>query len=275
MAKARSKSWCSPSQDPQGKNSWFKSPRNTSVTIDSTINGKSKPSGYDSNSLITILRSSQCFTAIMVLILYVFTSSVPIFWLIFYTVALCILAGAWSIFALFLRHHWSILLVIPEIVITVAWIVLFAMSSLSTPNESKEFTFQLSLMAIEASMVLWLQTFFLVITPFFHMIMPCLFQVRSRGGNSFDEGGAREMQIFPPGGPPGPSCPSPGWPLPPEGLVYPPMGSPGGPGRAIGVPRQTAPGQMPPHRETAKSRKNSPPQKRPVSSSSLSDWENY
>ncbi|KAI1468873.1 uncharacterized protein F4812DRAFT_458400 [Daldinia caldariorum] len=265
MPKERSKCWwCLPSQDLQGRDGWFKSPRDTSVTIDSTINGKSKPSGYDSNSLITILRSSQCFTALMVLVLYVFTSSVPIFWLIFYTVAEVVLASAWSIFVLFLRHRWSVWLVIPEFVITVAWVVLFAMSSLLTPDESKESTFRLSLIAIEASMVLWLQTCFLVLTPFFHKLMPCLFQVRNRGGDNFDEGGAREMQMFPPGGPP--PGPPPGWPLPPQGLVPPPMDGPGGPGRALGMPHKAAPGMMmPPRRETAGPRRSSSPAKRPIS----------
>lgn len=185
--------WCLPSQDLKGRDGWFKSPRDTNFTIDSRINGENKPSGYDSNSLITILRSSQCFIALLVLILYVFTSSVPVFWLIFYTIAEVALASFWSIFALFLRHHWSIWLVIPEIVITVAWIVLFAISSLSTPDESKESTFRLSLMAIEASMVIWLPTCFLAIAPFFHWLMPWLFQVRSRQNVDLDEGGAREM----------------------------------------------------------------------------------
>ncbi|KAI1804977.1 hypothetical protein F4811DRAFT_570604 [Daldinia bambusicola] len=275
MPKERSKCWwCLPSQDLQGKDSWFKSPRDTSVTIDSTINGKIKPSGYDSNSLITILRSSQCFTALMVLILYVFTSSVPIFWLIFYTVAEVVLASAWSIFVLFLRHHWSIWLVIPEFVITVAWVVLFAMSSLLTPDESKELTFRLSLIAIEASMVLWLQTCFLVLTPFFHKLMPCLFRVRGRGGDNFDAGGAREMQIVPsrgPAGPPGPPGPPPGWPLPPQGLAPPPMDGPGVPGRALGMPLQEAPGMMPPRRKTAGPRRGGPPRKRPVSPLSCYD----
>ncbi|KAF3065018.1 hypothetical protein GL218_01961 [Daldinia childiae] len=167
----------------------------TTFTIDSRINGGNKPSGYDSNSLITILRSSQCFIALLVLILYVFTSSVPVFWLIFYTIAEVVLASFWSIFALFLRHHWSIWLVIPEIVITVAWIVLFAVSSLSTPDESKESTFRLSLMAIEASMVMWLPTCFLAISPFFHWLMPWLFQVRSGENVALDAGGAREMGV--------------------------------------------------------------------------------
>ncbi|KAI0116883.1 hypothetical protein F4814DRAFT_265677 [Daldinia grandis] len=188
--------WCLPSQDLQGRDGWFKSPRDTSFTIDTIISSGNKPSGYDSNSLITILRSSQCFIAFFVLIIYVFTSSVPVFWLIFFTIGEVALASFWSIFALFLRHHWSIWLVIPEIVITVAWIILFAVSSLSTPDESKEVTFRLSLMAIEASMVIWILTCFLVIAPFFHWLMPWLFQVRSRGNVDPDAGGAQEMVRF-------------------------------------------------------------------------------
>ncbi|KAI8962347.1 hypothetical protein F5Y11DRAFT_366004 [Daldinia sp. FL1419] len=270
-AKQRSKCWWwLPSQDLQGKEGWFKSPRDTTFTIDSRINGKDKPSGYDSNSLITIIRSSQCFLALLVLILYVFTSSVPKYWLIFYTIAETILAAVWSIFVLFLRHHWSVLLVIPEIMITIAWVVLFVISYLSTPDESKEMTFRLSLMAIEASMAVWTQTFFLAIAPFFHCLIPCLFRVKSPGDKDNDN----EMQPFPPMGPPaGPPLPGPpppsflsppdpcGLPNPPSPPSPPPPEQPLPPeGLPIGSPPERAPqGMQRPKRKTLRPREGRGP----------------
>ncbi|KAI0848846.1 hypothetical protein F5Y00DRAFT_236751 [Daldinia vernicosa] len=185
--------WCVPSQELQGRDGWFKNPRDTTFTIDSKINGKNKPSGYDSNSLIMILRVSQALIAIVVFCLYVCTYSVPVVWHNYYTAGLVFLSVFWSIFALFLRHIWSILLAILEIVMAVGWIVLFAITSLSTPDESKEVTFHLSLMVIEVSMVAWFPTFLLAITPFFHWLMPCLFQVQSRRDVDLNAGGAQEM----------------------------------------------------------------------------------
>ncbi|KAI2618787.1 hypothetical protein GGR54DRAFT_640329 [Hypoxylon sp. NC1633] len=174
--------WCLSSHELKGKDTWFKSPRDTSWTIDSTISGKQKPPGYDSNSLITILRSSQCLTAIMVLILYVFTQSAPSFWLLLLGAVTSVLSGGWSIFALYLRHQWATALLIPEVLLTVAWIVLFAASSLNTPDESKYTWFRLAVLAMEASMVLWIQTCLLMVTPIFHKLIPWLFRPRSHKG---------------------------------------------------------------------------------------------
>ncbi|KAI1462111.1 hypothetical protein F4805DRAFT_453341 [Annulohypoxylon moriforme] len=164
--------------DLKAKDGWFKGPRDTTWTIDSTVNGKSNPSGYDSNTLITILRWSQFFTSAMTLILYVFTLSASALWLLLLAGVVGFLSCVFSIFALYLRHRWTIWLAVPEILIAVAWIVLFAASSLSSPPEFKERTFQLGLIAIEASMVLWIQTFLLAITPAFHRMLPRLFGVK-------------------------------------------------------------------------------------------------
>ncbi|KAI0890301.1 uncharacterized protein GGS22DRAFT_150517 [Annulohypoxylon maeteangense] len=167
--------------DLKSKDGWFKGPRDTAWTIDSTVNGKSNPSGYDSNTLITILRWSQFFTSAMTLILYVFTLSAPVLWLLLLAGIAGFLSCLFSILALYLRHRWTIWLVIPEILLTIAWIVLFATSSLSSPPDSKGETFQLGLIAIEASMVLWIQTFLLAITPAFHKMLPRLFGVKNSG----------------------------------------------------------------------------------------------
>ncbi|XDG06704.1 hypothetical protein ABKA04_006319 [Annulohypoxylon sp. FPYF3050] len=165
----------------RSRDGWFKGPRDTDWTIDSAVNGKSNPSGYDSNTLITILRSSQFFTSAMTLILYVFTLSGPTIWLIILAAAVGFLSCLFSIFALYLRHRWAIWLAIPEVLLTIAWIVLFAASSLSSPPDSKKKTFQLGLIAIEASMVLWIQTFLLAITPAFHKMLPRLFGLKKSG----------------------------------------------------------------------------------------------
>ncbi|KAI2614118.1 uncharacterized protein GGS25DRAFT_34624 [Hypoxylon fragiforme] len=154
---------------------WFKSPRDITWTIDSKLDGRDKPSGYDSNSLITILRSSQCVCAAATLIFYVFTMSAPAPWLLFFAVAMGVLSGGWSILALYLRHQYAIWLVIAEIVLAIGWIVLFATSSAATPEDAKAVTFHLGLLAMEASMVLWIQTCLLAVTPFFHKILPSVF----------------------------------------------------------------------------------------------------
>ncbi|KAI1209860.1 uncharacterized protein F4807DRAFT_76242 [Annulohypoxylon truncatum] len=167
--------------DLKSRDGWFKGPRNTAWTIDSTVNGKSNPSGYDSNTLITILRWSQFFTSGMTLILYVFTLSAPKLWLTLLASVVGFLSCLFSIFALYLRHRWAIWLAIPEILITIAWIVLLTASSLSWPPDSKAKTFQLGMIAIEASMVLWIQTFLLAITPAFHRMLPRLFGVKNSG----------------------------------------------------------------------------------------------
>ncbi|KAI1096049.1 hypothetical protein F5B19DRAFT_216733 [Rostrohypoxylon terebratum] len=167
--------------DLKSRDGWFKGPRDTEWTIDSAVNGKSNPSGYDSNTLITILRWSQFFTSAMTLILYVFTLSAPAIWLIILAAAVGFLSCLFSILALYLRHRWAIWLAIPEVLLTVAWIVLFAASSLTSPPDSKEETFKLGLIAMEASLVLWIQTFLLAITPAFHKMLPRLFGLKKSG----------------------------------------------------------------------------------------------
>ncbi|KAI1381821.1 hypothetical protein F4677DRAFT_5396 [Hypoxylon crocopeplum] len=181
--------WCLSSHELKGKDGWFKSPRDTTWTIDSTIDGKKKPSGYDSNSLITILRSSQCVSAVMVLILYIFTLSSPALWITLLAAAVAVLSGAWSILVLFLRHHWTVFLVIPEFILTIAWMVTLGVSYNATPPEGKYTTYRLALVAIEASMVLWIQTCLLGVTPLFHKLMPWLFQRRSHGDDPATSGG--------------------------------------------------------------------------------------
>ncbi|KAI2622218.1 hypothetical protein GGS26DRAFT_251913 [Hypomontagnella submonticulosa] len=51
------------------------------------------------------------------------------------------------------------------------------------------------MIAIEASMVLWIQTCLLVVTPFFHKLMPWLFRVQKHGNNEpgYFMHGAQEM----------------------------------------------------------------------------------
>ncbi|KAI1409164.1 hypothetical protein F5Y13DRAFT_170928 [Hypoxylon sp. FL1857] len=161
------------------KDGFFKNPRNRSWTIDSTVNNKPKPSGYDSNSLITILRSSQCFAAFMTLILYVFTLSFPSFWLALLSSITSFLSMCFSMFALFLRHRWTPWLVTPELLLTIAWVVLLVSSSVSTPTDGKYETFHLGMIAIEASTVLWIQTCLLMVTPYFHRLAPRLFGVQT------------------------------------------------------------------------------------------------
>ncbi|KAI0175809.1 hypothetical protein GGR52DRAFT_330874 [Hypoxylon sp. FL1284] len=170
--KKRSGGWSLGSGTMKSRDGWFKNPRDTSWTIDSAVNGKKKPSGYDSNTLITVVRSSQCFAACMVLILYVSTTSAPAQWLTIFAAAAGGLSAIWSIFVLFLRHVWSIWLVIPEILIAVAWMVLFGVSSDARPDVLKSETFRVGMVAIEASMVLWIQTCLLAVTPFFHKLVP-------------------------------------------------------------------------------------------------------
>ncbi|OTA69072.1 hypothetical protein K449DRAFT_383973, partial [Hypoxylon sp. EC38] len=168
------------------KEGFFKSPRNTTWTIDSTVNGKRNPSGYDSNSLITILRSSQCFAAIMTGILYDCTFSFPSFWLAMLSSTVAGVSAIFSIFALFLRHRWVPWIVIPEVLLTVAWIVLIVASSMSTPKDGKEETFHVGMIAIEASTVLWVQTCLLMVTPYFHRMIPKLFGLRKQGKTRSD-----------------------------------------------------------------------------------------
>ncbi|KAL7628968.1 hypothetical protein AAE478_000486 [Parahypoxylon ruwenzoriense] len=192
--------WCLPPHELRAKDGWFKTPRDTAWTIDSYVNGKPKPSGYDSNSLITILRSSQCLAAILTLTTYVFTLSVPVLWLVLLASAAAVVSGVWSILALFLRHVWSVWLAIPEFLLMTAWITLFAASSNTTPDDSKASTFRLGMIAIEASMILWIQTCLLMVTPFFHRTMPWLFRAHgsdTRNGPSMN--GALEMPTRPPG----------------------------------------------------------------------------
>ncbi|KAI2467133.1 hypothetical protein F4781DRAFT_433667 [Annulohypoxylon bovei var. microspora] len=164
--------------DLRARDGWFKGPRDTAWTIDSTVNGKSNPSGYDSNTLITILRSSQFFSGAMTLILYVFTLSAPALWLTLLASVAGTLSCIFSILALYLRHRWTIWLAIIEVLLTIAWIVLLAASSVSSPPDSKEKTFNLGMMAVEASMVLWIQTFLLAVTPAFHKMLPRLFGIK-------------------------------------------------------------------------------------------------
>ncbi|KAI1767240.1 hypothetical protein GGR53DRAFT_135909 [Hypoxylon sp. FL1150] len=152
------------------KDGWFKNPRNTSWTIDSLVNGKSKPAGYDSNTLITVIRSSQCFCAGMTLIFYIGTMSAPTQWLMFLAIAVGALSVCWSMCVLFMRHIWSMWLVIPEVLIAIAWIVLYTINTMETPDEAKAKLFQVAMVAIEASMVVWIQTCLLVVTPFFHKL---------------------------------------------------------------------------------------------------------
>ncbi|KAI0380107.1 hypothetical protein F5Y04DRAFT_282236 [Hypomontagnella monticulosa] len=197
--KKRTCGWCLSSHELKERDGWFKSPRDTTWTIDSTVNGKAKPSGYDSNSLITILRSSQCLCAVLVIISYICTLSAPTFWLIILGSVVGVLSSGWSICALFLRHRWSVYLAIPEILIAIAWIVLFAASSTAVPDEAKSGAFHFAVMAIEASMVLWIQTCLLVATPFFHKLMPWLFRVPNRGNTKPGclMHGAQEMPTLP------------------------------------------------------------------------------
>lgn len=91
-----------------------------------------------------------------------------------------VVSGAWSVFALFLRHIWSLWLVIPEFLLALGWIVLFGASSCEMPDDSKRTTFNLGMIAIEASMVLWIQTCLLMLAPFFHKLMPWLFRKRNQ-----------------------------------------------------------------------------------------------
>ncbi|KAI4866241.1 hypothetical protein F4820DRAFT_262934 [Hypoxylon rubiginosum] len=162
----------------KAKDGWFKNPRDTTWTIDSAVNGKKNPSGYDSNTLITIVRSSQCFSACMALILYVCTMSAPSQWLMILAAAVGVLSAGWSMFALFLRHVWSIWLVIPEVLIAVAWIVLYSANSVAKPDVVKSETFRVGTIAIEASMVLWIQTWLLAVTPFVHKLVSCIVRKR-------------------------------------------------------------------------------------------------
>ncbi|KAI0013061.1 hypothetical protein F4779DRAFT_474460 [Xylariaceae sp. FL0662B] len=180
--------WRASPDELKARDAWFKTPRNTTWTIDSAVNGKQKPSGYDSNSLITIIRSAQCLTAIAVLILYVFTVSAPSIWLIALAAAASIATGFWSIFALFLRHVWSAWVAIPEVLLTVAWITLFIASSTATPEDSKAEVFKVATIAMEACMVFAFPTCLLAVTPFFHKCMPWLFHVRSRDGHGERDG---------------------------------------------------------------------------------------
>ncbi|XXG94355.1 hypothetical protein Hte_000609 [Hypoxylon texense] len=152
------------------KDGWFKNPRDTSWTIDSAVNGKKNPSGYDSNTLITVVRSSQCFCALMTIILYIATMSAPSKWLMILAAAAGVLSAIWSMLALWLRHLWSIWLVIVEILVAVAWIVLYSANSVAKPDALKSETFRVATIAIEASMVLWIQTGLLMVTPFFHKL---------------------------------------------------------------------------------------------------------
>ncbi|KAI1079102.1 hypothetical protein F5B20DRAFT_179185 [Whalleya microplaca] len=176
--------WFSSSSELKARDGWFKTPRNTTWTIDSTVDGKPKPSGYDSNSLITIIRAAQCVTAIAVLILYVFTLSAPSPWLLALAAILGVLTGAWSIFALFLRHIWSIWLAVPEILLMIAWVVLFIASAAATPEDSKAMIFKVATLVTEASMVLMIPTGLLAATPAFHKCMPWLFHGKARDGGS-------------------------------------------------------------------------------------------
>ncbi|KAI1100123.1 hypothetical protein F4804DRAFT_319870, partial [Jackrogersella minutella] len=74
----------------------------------------------------------------MTLILYVFTLSTPTLWLILLASAVGFLSCVFSILSLYLRHRWSVWLAIPEVLITSAWIVLLAASSVSTPSDAKK-----------------------------------------------------------------------------------------------------------------------------------------
>ncbi|KAI0843237.1 hypothetical protein F5Y06DRAFT_84048 [Hypoxylon sp. FL0890] len=205
------------------RDSFFKSPRDTTWTIDSAVNGRAKPSGYDTNSLITILRSSQCVAAIMTLILYVFTLSFPSFWLAILSSTTGFVSACFSILALYLRHCWTIWLVLPEVLITIAWIVLLVASAISTPKDDKYVTFHLGMIAIEASMVLWIQTGLLMITPFFHKLIPRLFGVKTRRNTGPDRSMDNVFELQS-------ALPSGAATVPPGGMVYqsipPPMASP-------------------------------------------------
>ncbi|KAI1143081.1 hypothetical protein F5Y05DRAFT_142209 [Hypoxylon sp. FL0543] len=187
---------------------FFKNPRDTTWTIDSTVNGEDKPSGYDSNSLITIIRSSQCVAAFATLVVYDCTFSFPSFWLALLSGILGFVSICFSILALFLRHRWALWLVLPEVFLTIAWIVLLIASALSTPKDGKYVTFQVGMVAIVASLVLWIPTCLLMLTPFFHKLMPRVFGLRGRAGTGSDHSkdDAFEMSALPPGaatGPPG------------------------------------------------------------------------
>ncbi|KAI0135969.1 hypothetical protein F4776DRAFT_113254 [Hypoxylon sp. NC0597] len=181
------------------KEGFFKSPRDTSWTIDSMVNGRPNPSGYDSNSLITILRSSQCVAAVMTAILYDCTMSFPSFWLALLSATVAPLSALFSILALHLRHRWVLWLVIPEVLLTIAWIVLIVASAMSTPKDGKEGTFYLGMIAIEASTVLWIQTCLLMVTPFFHRMIPKLFGLRKKDNPDSDRSrdGAYELVSWP------------------------------------------------------------------------------
>ncbi|KAI5866685.1 hypothetical protein GGS23DRAFT_283146 [Durotheca rogersii] len=185
--------WLSSVGEPRTKDGWAETPRDTPWTTGSHINSKPKPSSYDSGSLVTIIRSSQCLAAILALVLYVFTMSGPTLWLLVLASATSVLSGGWCILALFLRHVWSVWLVIPELLLALTWVVLFVVSSTTTPDDSKALTFRLGMMAIEAAMVLWTQTSLLAITPVFHQTISCLFGARSRG----DPGNGPLMQGAP------------------------------------------------------------------------------
>ncbi|KAI1394036.1 uncharacterized protein F4822DRAFT_424502 [Hypoxylon trugodes] len=148
-------------------------------TIDTPrVDGKDKPSGYDSNSLIAIIRTSQCIAAILLIILYISTSSSPSFWLTILSSCAAATSIFWSILAMLLRHRWSIFTVVPEVLITIAWIVLFAVNYVTAPPESKDTTFHLATEAMEASMTLWIPTCLLAVTPYFHRMMPRAFGIK-------------------------------------------------------------------------------------------------
>ncbi|KAI6090084.1 hypothetical protein F4821DRAFT_36147 [Hypoxylon rubiginosum] len=179
--KSKTSRWFSSSGNTTSKDGWFKNPRDTSWTIDTVVNGKAKPAGYDSNTLITVVRSSQCFCAGMTLIFYVATMSAPAKWLFILAIAVCAISLCWSMCVLWMRHIWSTWLVIPELLITFAWIVLYGINTEAKPDESKAETFRVAMIAIEASMVLWIQTCLLMVTPFFHQLCPWIIRkIRTR-----------------------------------------------------------------------------------------------
>ncbi|OTB06306.1 hypothetical protein M426DRAFT_319044 [Hypoxylon sp. CI-4A] len=157
---------------------WFKSPRNRKWTIDSTIGEKAKPSGYDSNTLITIIRILQSIVALVALVIYLTTRADSKTWLFILACVVSCVSAVWSFIALLMRHRWSALIAAVEVAFTAAWIVWLVASFLAIPEDSRTVRSYLGPIAIETSTFLMLPTCLLVMTPLFHKMMPSFFGVK-------------------------------------------------------------------------------------------------
>ncbi|KAH9888169.1 hypothetical protein F4778DRAFT_409880 [Xylariomycetidae sp. FL2044] len=131
------------------------------------------PGGFNSNTLITVIRASQWILSIGQLLLLGFRLPKP--WEIVLPMVACGITFIWAIPALLWRHIYRKFMSLIEVVIFALFLASFIEMLNIPPFEGAVKESKVALVVIEASALLHLMTCLLYMNPVWHRLMPCLY----------------------------------------------------------------------------------------------------